>query len=82
MAIKKYDERLNCGITITKYGNGDRGEVSIIDMYNGYGSLSDFKRLAELFTELDSLGYKPDGITRVEGYYDSTDDLILDFHKK
>lgn len=82
MAIKKTDLLLKCGITVTLFGSDKKnGEVSIIDLYHGYGGMNNFEKMAALFLELNALGYKPCGMNRVVGYYDSTDDLTLDFSK-
>lgn len=80
--MKKNDILLKCGVTITLFGKGDIGEVSLIDLYNGYGSLSSFIKVSALFLELDEMGYEPSGMMRTVGYYESTDDIKLDFSKK
>jgi hypothetical protein len=83
MSSKK-EIKLDCGVvaeafTTSKY---EMLRISLIDLYNGYGALSNLRLLASLFNELADKGYTSDGISRVEGYYDSTDDLLLDVSRK
>jgi hypothetical protein len=74
---------LDCGMEAEVWEN--KGyismDISLIDLYNGYGTNNTLKRMAELFTELSKKGYKGNGISREIGYYDSTDDLILNVTK-
>jgi len=77
--MKKEKFKLKCGVEVTFYNKRKFGEVSLINLYNGYGELSDFKKVAELFNELHEMGYTPSGMMREIGYYDSTDDIKLDF---
>jgi hypothetical protein len=70
---------LDCGIDAELWTNGkyESIEVSLIDLYNGYGDFSSFEKTRGLFKELAEKGYKNEGISTVTGYYDSIDDLIL-----
>jgi len=71
---------LDCGVDANQYkAKGiETLEISIVDFYNGHGLLNDFKKLSDLFLELHEKGFSPSGLSRVEGYYNSTDDLLLD----
>jgi len=75
--------KLKCGVEVEYRKNKDveRISVSLIDLYNGYGSLNSFSLLAKLFAELDELGYEGTGLYREMGYYDSVDDIILEVMK-
>jgi hypothetical protein len=75
--------KLDCGIEAEywKSGKTERLRISVIDLYNGYGELNNLKKLSELFAELAAKGFKGDGLSREIGYYDSTDDLLLDVCK-
>lgn len=70
---------LDCGIDAEIWENKDyiSMDISLIDLYNGSGTNNTLKRMAELFTELSEKGFVGNGISRDIGYYDSTDDLIL-----
>jgi hypothetical protein len=70
---------LDCGFEAELWVNNKREsiEVSLINLFDGYGNLLSFEKLACLFKELAEKGYKNEGISIVKGYYDSTDDLIL-----
>jgi hypothetical protein len=74
---------LDCGIEAEVWENKSyiSMDISLIDLYNGYGTNNTLKRMAELFTELTEKGFEGNGISRDIGYYDSTDDLILNVTK-
>jgi hypothetical protein len=74
---------LDCGIDAEVWENKDYTsiDISLIDLYNGNGVNNSLKRMAELFTELSEKGFVGNGISRDIGYYDSTDDLILNVTK-
>lgn len=79
MAKKKVFVKLDCGVEAESwfYSGNENLEISLLGLYDGYGELSDLKTLGALFTELSEKGFKNEGLSRVEGYYGSTDDLIL-----
>jgi hypothetical protein len=56
-------------------------DVDVTCLYNGYGELSNFKKLIDLFTELDKREYENQGISLEYGRYDSIDRLILNCKK-
>jgi len=76
---KKKTTKLNCGFEAESwtFKGGEQLSISLIDLYNGYGSQCSFFDLANLFKELSDKGFRPYGLSRVEGYYGSTDDLLL-----
>lgn len=80
MGKKEKEATLDCGARAlyTQTAGTEFLAISLIDLYQGYGELNDPLKLAALFTELHQKGYKLSGLSRVVGYYDSTDDLILD----
>jgi len=82
--MKKQEITLDCGVVAESWTSGDYDwlRVSIMDFYNGYGALSNLKLMANLVNELADKGYSCCGISRVEGYYNSTDDLLLDVSRK
>lgn len=57
-------------------------EISLIDLYDGYGELNSLLLLSKLFGELATKGFTSNGLSRVEGYYGSTDDLLLRVHRR
>lgn len=70
---------LDCGIAAELWINGKHEsiEISLINLYDGYGDFSSFEKMGSLFKELAEKGYKNEGISIVNGYYDSILDLIL-----
>lgn len=76
---KKKTIKLDCGFEAESwtFKDGEQLSISLIDLYNGYGSQCSFSDLANLFKELSDKGFRPYGLSRVEGYYGSTDDLLL-----
>ena len=77
---KKKSIKLDCGFEAEQWTTGKTEclRVSIIDLYEGYSTCADFSKYAALFQELADKGYKPYGMSRVVGYYDSLNDLFLD----
>ena len=84
MAKKKGIVKLLCGVEAENwfYLETEWLSISLIDLYRGYGQLSSMKLLAQLFAELDDMGFSSTGISRVEGLYGSTDDLLLEVSRK
>lgn len=79
--------KLGCGIEAQSwsYQGNDYLRISIIDFFNGHGDLSSFELMGRLFSEIHEMGYQNTGMSRVIGYYDSTDDVFIDaikFNKK
>ncbi len=75
---------LDCGVEAESwfYAGEEHLQISLIDLYNGYGKLASLKLMAKLFTELSEKGFASNGISRIEGYYNSTDDLLLKVTRK
>ena len=75
---------LDCGIEaeIWKYIDTEWLSISLIDFYEGCGKLNDLQLLSNLLNELSSKGYKGEGLSRIVGYYESTDDILLRVTKK
>lgn len=75
---------LTCGIEAETWIESKKEwlSISMIDLYNAYGILNNPAKLAELFSELSAKEYSLDGLSRVEGYYGSTDDLLLRAYKQ
>lgn len=82
--MKKTIITLDCGISaeVSVYKKVETLSISLYDVYSGYGRLNDLAKMAELFKELDSKGYKGAGIYIQTGYYDSVDDLILTVNRR
>lgn len=74
---------LDCGLEAKtwKYKDTEYIEISLFDLYNGYGTFSDFEKVSEIFTELKNKKYINKGISFVTGYYDSVEDVVLRAHK-
>jgi len=70
---------LDCGVEAESWGSGNNEylQISLIDLFHGYGQLNDAALLASLFAELSQKGYALDGMFTEIGYYDSIDDLLL-----
>ena len=84
MSKKKNIIKLDCGVEAENwfYSGTEWLRISIVDLYNGYGQLASLSLLAELFAELSKKGFTSNAISRIEGYYGSTDDLLLDVCRK
>lgn len=76
--------KLDCGFEAERwiFEGKECLSISLIDLYNGYGSQCSFFDLANLFKELSDKGFRPYGLSRIEGYYGSTDDLLLTCRKE
>lgn len=74
---------LDCGVVAQNWfsGGSEYLTISIIGLHNGVGQLSSLSFLSNLFNELHVKGFKVSGISRIEGYYGETDDLLLDLIK-
>lgn len=71
---------LKCGVA-AEYWTARKKEwlrISIGDLFKGYGNLNNLLLISELFKELNSEGYEGEGMSLVNGYYGSIDDLLLD----
>ena len=81
---KKKSIKLDCGFDAESwtFKGEEQLSISLIDFYHGYESKCNFLDLANLFKELSDKGFHPYGLSRVEGYYGSTDDLLLRCGKK
>lgn len=70
---------LDCGMKAVSwtYRGSHLLEVSLINLYDGHGPENDPALLSKLFDELARKGYTLNGLSRVTGLYDSTNDLML-----
>lgn len=75
---------LDCGVIANQYifDGWDRIEISLKDLLNGGGELSDFNKLSILFKELHDKGYKNRGLSVEYGWYDAVENLILDVDRE
>lgn len=79
---------LDCGVKAEKWTYKHKRElyeyleISLNDLYSGYGTGNDLGLMAKLFNELHTKGYTAQGMSLVNGYYDSIDDVILKAKKK
>ena len=72
---------LDCGITAEQWTtrHSDWLEVDITNLYEG--SDVDLLSMSKLFLEMHEKGYKAGGISIINGYYDSIEDMSLRFVK-
>lgn len=88
MARREEHITLDCGIAAKRwtYSKKEYLEISLYGLYNGYGlnehDTHKLENVAALFKELLGKGYEVSGgISLVNGYYDSVDDLLLTVSK-
>jgi len=63
------------------YKNIIKLEISIIDLYHGFGDNNDPLVFENLFRQLREQGFELRGLYRKLGYYHTIDDLILHVEK-
>lgn len=82
--MKTKEITLDCGIVAESWTHDgyQHLDISLINLYNGYGDMNSMSRMASLFKELADKGYEGSGMMRKIGYYDSTDDIILHVVRK
>jgi hypothetical protein len=83
MATKTNYITLDCGFEATQKFNGKNEflDISLMDLYSGYGENCDPIKLSNLFKELSDKGYILCGMSREMGCYDTIDDMILNATK-
>lgn len=66
---------------VSTYKKTEYLNISIYDFYRGYGNCK-LDNFAKLLTELSNKGYINEGISTIQGIYDSVEDLILRVSRK